>query len=315
MHRFKASTGKFVESYEITKENVKKYLWPESKYIIQTTNGKRYTAVCPACKNPIQLFGITKEIVKTLPNGQKTVIRPYGKHFEHNTDIAKYNKFAYEICPLSSHYRWTNIDDKWDEPQPINYEIYDALRENFDTVLYILARSIGISKFTYNEAISILQNYLDMQGYMWKGATVDNLPWFLLYASGQDIRLWNKIVLEDSKLYKYLKTRKDIKLIPEYRNNTIIGYKVTSSDFLVDSIAFGVYNRHCDIDEDLEEYVNCIVIQLTGSPPAKTVWENKIFVDLNAFSRIVNSPNRIRNNTLKELGERMMPKREKPDFK
>ena len=66
MHRFKANTGQFVESHEITKENVQKYLQPEKKYLIQTTNGKRYTAVCPACKNPIRLFGITKEIVKTL---------------------------------------------------------------------------------------------------------------------------------------------------------------------------------------------------------------------------------------------------------
>ena len=308
MHRFKANTGQFVESHEITKENVQKYLQPEKKYLIQTTNGKRYTAVCPACKNPIRLFGITKEIVKTLPDGRKTVIRPYGKHLEHKTEIADYNKFAYEICPLSSHYRWTNIEDKWDEPLPINYEIYDALRENFDAVLYILAHSIGITKFPYNEAKTMLQNYLDKQGYMWKGATVDNLPWFLFYASGIDIRLWNKVVLEDSKLYNYLQTRKDINLIPEYLNNTIIGYRITSDTFLVDSIASGVYNRHCDVDEDLEEYIDCILIQLIGSPPAKTVWKNRIFVDLDVFSKIVNSSSRVRNEKTKKLGEQMLPK-------
>lgn len=310
MHRFKVSTDSFEESYEITKENAKTYLVPESNYKIETSNGPRYTAVCPSCKNPIRLFGITKEIIKTLANGETTIIRPYGKHLEHSTSIAEYNKFAYETCPLSSHYRWTNIDDKWDTPLPINYEIYNALRKNFDTVLYILAHSIGIAGFSYAEAQQILKNYLDAQGYMWKGATVDNLPWFLFYASGENFRVWNKIVLEGTPIHEYLKTRKDIKLTPEIRDSKLIGYRVTSEQYLIDTIEFGVYNRHCDVDEDLEEYVDIRILQLKGNPPADIVCKNRIFVDLNAFPKIVKSPNRIRNNRLKELGEQIMPKLE-----
>lgn len=308
MRKFKSTTDRFVESHEITKENVQKYLTQISKYTIQTKNGKRYVAVCPACRNPIRLFGITKEIYKTLENGEKVLVRPYAKHYEHDVKgIADYDKFSYEICPLSSHYRWTNIEDSWDEPQPINYEIYNALRENVDTVLYILAQSIGIRYFTYAEAKEMLKSYLDFQGYMWKAATVDNLPWFLFYTSGANFRIWNKIVIPDTPLYEYLKTRKDIKLIPEYRNDKLYGYRVTSDNFLKDSIEFGVYNRDCNVDEDLEEYVDCRVYRLDGKPPGKILWQTRIFVDLNIFAKTVNSTKRVRNEKLKALGENELP--------
>ena len=79
--------------YELAKEN----------YLTKTKKDKRYSAVgkdqckrdfavCPACDNPIQIIGVYKKLENTD--------KPYGRHYNHDTAIAKHNEQAYQLRKL-----------------------------------------------------------------------------------------------------------------------------------------------------------------------------------------------------------------------
>lgn len=307
MRKFKAKKGRYQRTYEITEENVKEHLVPREKYVYKERKNEALIAICPICENAIRLVGIYSEIKKHV-NGKDVVVRPFGKHIvNRTTQFGDFDGYAYERCPLSSKYQEKGLRDGeyYIKPTQINFDTYNAIRENFDSAMYVLAHSIGIQYIRTKDAERILKNYLGLNGYMHKYSAVYNIPWMLLSESSQSIRLWGLRVLSDTPLYEHLKTRKDIKLVSEEtRSGTV--YRVEGNGaFLTDAIEFGVHKRKVNKDEELVETIEMRMYQINNDK-ATIVWHTNLDISLDWFVNLINKQDRYRNTELIAVAEKLM---------
>ena len=97
--------------------------------------------------------------------------------------------------------------------QPINREIYNSIRENILSAVYILSQDLGLL-LPKKEVECMLRRYLASEAYMYCGETLYNIPWMLLYFSGKYISLWHVRVRKESWLHEFLRERKDLSLFP-----------------------------------------------------------------------------------------------------
>ena len=138
--------------YELAKEN----------YLTKTKKDKRYSAVgkdqckrdfavCPVCDNPIQIIGVYKKLENTD--------KPYGRHYNHDTAIAKHNEQAYQFCPYASNHYDVTRDMKKEKMTDYERDIYRSTRNNFDLAVAILESDLGIL-VTKNMAEHMLKEYV-----------------------------------------------------------------------------------------------------------------------------------------------------------
>ncbi len=308
MRKFKATKGGKI--FDLTEDNVRKQLTPRETYIVKIGKHHRWIALCPVCENAIQLIGIKGEIKRNV-NGKKISIRPYAKHIiKRYTELSgNFREEAYENCPLSSKYKVVGLKngEYYAKPTQVNFDVYNTLRENFDTVIYILARSMGLQYIRDADARNILDGYLGFEGYMDKFSQVYNTPWMLFTDSPANIRLWGLKVLPDTELYNYLSTREDIKLVPKDSYSGIVYTVEENGSFLKDAIEFGYYERKKKDSEDIEERVEMRIFRDSSKKePAKVLWRTYLDVPIDWYSNTINSKNRTRNERLLEIAKTLM---------
>ena len=286
MHKFKIRKGRYEPTYEITKKNYLYHCQNQEKYSIQVGKTTQPIALCPICDNTIQLIGIFKEQRRYI-NGKETIIRPYGRHVvKRDTQLGKFNEETYLNCPLSSKYSSTKSGSEYyAKPTHLNLYACQMIYENFDIAMYVLAKSMGLQYISDINAKRILDWYISSEGYLYKDTNLYNLPWMLFSASHRNLKLWGLRILEDSELYKYLKTRKDIILEKEQSINV---YTVKSIGRITDCLEFGVYKRYADQDEELCEKVQMRIFQTDENDDSHTVWQTYLDVSLTEFVNLCN---------------------------
>ena len=160
--------------------------------------GQSYFAICPQCENPIQIIGLYKN---TIEGGQK----PYGKHCNKSIPkLAAYNKEDYLDCPYSSP-SWKKPTTKRPVGSKVANEILRLLRDQFDRVIYILSRDTEI-QIGHNLARSMLQTYLGEEGWRYRAATLNNLPWVFGLAQ-KATPLFGRLIVKNGELYKALSSQ------------------------------------------------------------------------------------------------------------
>jgi len=157
-------------------------------------------AVCVDCDNPVVLVGFySKRDENTRSN------TPHPRHTQRQLEgLPAYNQTAYDLCRYSKkreydpHVKKTKLDD------PLAQEIRRILVEHFDKVVYVMEKVTG---FRYSEAWLeiILTNYLNMDGFNYVGASIENLPWVLLHLSLNQ-KLYGRRIAKDSLFYELVKT-------------------------------------------------------------------------------------------------------------
>lgn len=309
MRRFKTKVGRNEPAYKLTKENVERYCVPAKKYRIVTPQGIRYSAVCPECDNPIRIFGIDRKITRRNQDGTESDVRPYGKHHEQNTQVATYNPVTYRHCPYASGYRMSNKHDRYKELTKLNKEIYYSVRENFDSAIYILSKSVGF-QISNATAKQMLVEYLGTQGYMYYDATYSNIPWMLWYQSYIEVNVWHLQVAPDSELYKFLASRKEVQLIPNEKNGKINSYTVENTGKYLDAmLELNIHKRTVNSDNEVEETLELRYIYKKSRNAteysSKTI--TKITIDKFWYYNLIKSSNRKRNEKLMALAQELMP--------
>lgn len=103
-------------------------------------------------------------------------------------------------------YHNKNIDyireyvDETGEPQ--RRELYRIAKEHFDKAIYLLQEETGIY-ITHAMAEALAVNYASMRVYNYIGATVYNIPWYLIY-SFNGFSLYHMIIRKNTIVYKHL---------------------------------------------------------------------------------------------------------------
>lgn len=286
----------FVPSYPVEKETFKKQTGCKYPYV----QNNEWYAYCPHCENPVKLLGILKPLVK-----QKS----HARHQTHNVnDLGNYNEIKYEFCP----YHRKNADYvreiRSGEETDYDIEIYNIMRKHFDQAIYILRKILPIY-LSNRSAERLLKEYISYKGWMFIGADEDNIPLMLLNAMS-GLPIYGMLVKNDSKLYKFLKKRKEIDFIPSdcingYSKVTKRNNKYINLDFIVTNIRFRV-----DDDTRLHNIIKINIAQPDGKGTYETIYEEEIKDSKPyAFRHLVHSKSDtlVRNEKLLDIAKELMP--------
>ncbi len=293
MKKFKLHTG-ISEIYRISTETYEKAVANNPNYIYTgRDNVKRYFAVCPACDNPIQLIGLYKKLENTD--------RPYGRHYNRDTKIAKHNEQAYRFCPYASHSYGVTKKSIKDEMTEYEENIYNGVRENFDLAVYIMKQDTGIL-FSKKFLVEILRGYLSAEAYMYYWATPYNIPWMLLYFMGE-IPCYGLRVKKECELWDYLSSRTDVKFI----RSGVDGYDqvINNGKFLNLYLTFLFHKRQV-IDDEVKETLSLVLTSRKKNGDSQRVHE--IILDINEyrFPNLACSA-KYRDQTLLDLAKEVLP--------
>lgn len=198
MKYFKIQATRTAPRYEVTEDNFTAVT--ERKYPYEQLNKQskiQQYGICPSCLNPVQLIGTLNKITPT----------PYGKHTGKNIpDLAQWNQIKYEYCPYSSKNERRELDDNERLPEIDEsvIELYDLLRSQFDRVIYILGKELGI-QCTPNFWRNALNQYLVNRAYCYPWLSEANLPYIFAYFGIIHQRLYKQKILINSPLYEALK--------------------------------------------------------------------------------------------------------------
>ncbi len=278
MKYFKNRAARTAPRYEVTDDNFTAAT--ERKYPFEQVNkqGKiQQYGICPSCLNPVQLIGILHEIIPT----------PYGKHTGKSIlDLAPWNQIKYEYCPYASKNERREPDDEERLPEIDEsiIELYDLLRSQFDRVVYILGKELGIQCTSYFWRTALNQ-YLVNRAYCYPWLSEANLPYIFAYFGIRHQRLYKQRILVNSPLYEVLAAFPDADFIKS--DNTSSKYEQLinkDGQFLNLHFRFTDHKQNASNGQTLRESMLFFVDDRnTGT----TIYQQKIEFEESYFMNII----------------------------
>ena len=304
MDRFKGKVGG-LQAYTITEQNFFEVTGNEPPYCVKGANGeRRLYAVCPLCDNPIQIIGLYKD---TPEAGRK----PYGRHNKGTIPhLAQYDEGEYLDCPYANPNRKTL--SKYRRPESkIGRQIYDLLREQFDRVIYLLKKDTGIF-ISEATAAYMLKEYLGDRGYLYRVATLYNLPWSFAFGTLPK-KLYGRKIIQGSELHKALHEHcPDVIFIGESKDE-YVQVKPRGKRNLGLYYAFYNFRQHqgsdTDDSENIVETVDFVVYRSQGVRKILTeIYKKTITINPDYFMNLVclAEEKAYRNETLLNLANLRM---------
>lgn len=287
----------------------------EENYIIETgrkhpyrqankRGGESLFAVCPECENPIQIIGLFKD---TAEGGRK----PYGKHSEKTIPgIATYHRPDYLDCSYSNP-KWEKDKIKRVAGSRVALETLTILREQFDRVIYILSKDIEVY-ISYHKAETMLQCYLANEGWRYRVATLNNLPWVFGEVIGAT-PLFGRKILRDGILHAALHEKcPEVLFIDDGKDKHV---KVMNQNGKYLDLHYLLMNHCKRIENDhLYESVDIWVYRGGGLLDAETILKKTVRIQTDYFMNMIQLPTdkAKRNQTYLDIAQRMIPPSEHP---
>ncbi len=243
---------------------------------IYSISDNNYYAVCPECDNPIQIIGLFKNTVEA---GKK----PYGRHNKGSIpNLAKYCEDDYLMCSYSKTI-WKKsftVPNKRSHNSEIAKRNLALMKAQFDRVIYLLSKDIDID-ISYDLAREMLISYIADEGWLYRTATMNNLPWTLLETCCA-IKLFGRKILRNSDLHKALQKKCDnLRFEGEENNKYVKVLNRTKTDFIDLSFIF------CNHKKTLVEgrLVETIVFSVSqgNAPNIVEIYKKKIEINTSYF--------------------------------
>lgn len=264
--------------YNINIDTVGEILGKEAPYYGHKADGEgTYFAVCPACDNPVQLIGIFR-------NSPETGSKPYARHYPKDiVGLAKYDEAEYLDCPYSNKNWSTNT--KRSPESKMGQNIIELLKEQFDRVIYILEQDLEI-KISKETARKMLQEYLACEGWTYRAATMNNLPWKFA-ETGCARPLFGRWILVGGELERALRSKcPEVELVPTSNSRYV---KVMCNDKQFVSLQYFLHKHHCRLEE--EHLCESITMRVYNSDDAEhTVFEKEISINTEYFMNLISLP-------------------------
>lgn len=285
MNIFKIRLGA-ISSHVINIHNFEDETRKEAPYYNRDilSNGRiAHMAICPSCENPIQIINLYNINAKT---------KPYARHYPNSVPyLANYNQDNYDSCLLTSQVRAQL--DKGARKQRLAgqaLEILKAVINQFDRIIYLLGKILGL-KITENLAKSMLINYLAGEGYLYKYASLNNIPWiFAYFANSQS--LVNRVIYQ-TELIKAILAKTPLVLNKDNQLTKPEGRYVNLSFFCQQ-------HRAIEKDGNIEE---CMDFSVDFED--QEVYKQEIIFDTTYFSHLVNKDGNenMRNHKMLKLAK------------
>lgn len=208
------------EVYKINRNNFENITNRDGKYIKQNKEGKnQYYAYCPECNNPVVLVNL---FVTQDKNGFPAKV--YGKHSVIGNPFDTFDEKKYQTCPLRKDNQISFGEGAKHNDKEFAKKIQKIILDNACKIRYFLSKIIGI-QISDKLFINYIQEFHKSQGYYYKGLTVGNLPYLILYLSNQKSIQWQhlrkgcreRIKIEKRLKFFILNEKRQIELKYEYK--------------------------------------------------------------------------------------------------
>ncbi|MDR1703900.1 MAG: hypothetical protein LBS19_04340 [Clostridiales bacterium] len=281
----------------ITQENFTRETGEKPPYVASNdSGGKSFFAVCPECENPIQIIGIYK-------NTPESGTTPYGRHYPKSVPkLAEYNHPDYLDCSYSNP-KWKKGSLKRHHGSRVAQNTLRVLREQFDRVIYCLSKDVDMY-ISYNTAEAMLRGYIANEGWLYRNATMNNLPWAFGEAESA-LPLFGRKIVRGSDLHHSLSEN-----CPEVEFVDADKYvKVTSKQGEYIRLYYVLTNHRKEVTgEHLNESIDLWVYR-GSAPDIETVYHKTIQIRTEYFFNLINtSPEKsVRNEKYLEIAARLIP--------
>jgi len=137
---------------------------------------KPYFAICPACKNPIQIINLFFDEYVEEHTGRKKL---HGRHVPLDVEgLASYSQVAYDNCPLKNPVAFSVQELRGNET--MNQEILECIQTHSKEIFDDIRKITGVLlKNTFLK--EILDNYLAAKEYCYTHTNMYNIPYSILY--------------------------------------------------------------------------------------------------------------------------------------
>ncbi|XRJ98430.1 hypothetical protein ACPBEI_12660 (plasmid) [Latilactobacillus sakei] len=277
MDTFKLTTG-ISPTYKITKVNFEEKTLKEEPYVKKQVNKVSYYAVCPECDNPIQIVGLQKNTIESGSN-------PYGRHNKGDvTDLALYSEIDYLECPFSNP-SWTKKPGKRSSKSPLANKMLLNMRNYYDCAIKLLQEMTGL-KISRNLAKQLLENYLLDEGWLYRQATLNNIPW-ILGESSPAIPLFGQYIYKNSALFHSIQDKcADIVLEPAGFSEDLVQIRNKPGQFI--KLEFIFCNHQQNIKgESMQEMIDFWVFRKGNTESDGTIFRKTIPIEANDFIDLI----------------------------
>lgn len=272
MNVFKLTVGS-LESFTLTTD-VYETKTRESYPFYQTNEQGQvmHYAVCPACENPIQIINLYKR------SSNSPGI--YGKHCSKSINgVAKFDYEEFQECKLAAPRGKLAKSSRRKALTASGRRILYILENYFDQIAYLFEKVTGVG-MSSGLAKSMFEKYLGESGYLYKGASVLNVPWIFAYmADGQN--LFGRII-------KGKELRKALEQVPgvQFSQNGQLG-----SNTFIQPVFWFSKHRQILKDHKFTETLT-FTVSFRGERPEgwEDVYEKKITFDFEYFQALMRMP-------------------------
>ncbi len=239
MDQFKLKVG-VAPAYQITRKNFEEQTLKKTPYVQKERNRISNYAVCPKCDNPIQIVGLQKN---TSEAGRK----PYGRHNKGSiANLARYSEIDYQDCPFSNP-SWKKSSGKRPAGSPLANKMLTTMKSEFDIIIKIMRQKTDL-EISRNLARKMLENYMLDEGWLYRQATLNNLPW-ILGESSPAIPLFGQFIKRESGLYQAIHTNcEQVVLEASPLTDNYVQVRNKPGEFI--NLSFIFYNHHQEIIND-----------------------------------------------------------------
>ncbi|WP_440993566.1 hypothetical protein [Cysteiniphilum litorale] len=208
--------------------------------------GESHFAICPSCHNTTQIIGLNQ-----APDEDKPV---YARHYLRKTiaGLGVVDQDAYDSCPRANLNKSLDKNAKRNDQSKIGLQIKMLLIEEFDRVIYLLNKQIPV-RLSPSTVKSMLEYYKQEKGWLYRGATLDNIPWTFAYMT-KSYHLFGKII-QDEVLRQKLQSKYPYIYFDE---KYVLRRKDTSKEFFDVTFCFIHHKRKVD-DHKLTESIVFLV--------------------------------------------------------
>jgi len=230
------------------------------------TKGINHFAICPICRNPIQIINLYNKNIIT--NGRVTTL--YAKHYSKSVkNLIEYNHDKFINCPLRSKISF-NSKNKNTNKGRYN-EIVDVISNNKDLIKKTIQQLSGIN-LSQKIVDNIFDKFSNEEGYYFEAVNKFNIPFSVLYLSGSQNIFWQYINKDSIELIESFKSS----ILFELKNNQIVLKKDKS--FSKINLFFLKFKASSTDNPKMT-----MVIQEKNNKVSNRIYEKIIDIDISSF--------------------------------
>jgi hypothetical protein len=178
MRVFKVTKG-ISQHIKVTENNFIEATNRKFPFYQTINNEKKQYAFCPACENPVVMIHL--HVDDQFVDENKKQVSMHARHMRRNVaGLGDYDQEAYESCPYANP---SSSTSKARRPEGnTSNEILDLLKVYPDIIDTVIRKSIGI-RASEDLFSSMVKNFKEEQGHLYRYVTKTNLPYSFAYMS------------------------------------------------------------------------------------------------------------------------------------